>query len=216
MTIHITVGDARLLSKDIPDGSVDLVVTDPPYPRKFRELYSWLSHEAARVLKPGRYLWVYAGEMDLDLLMRICEDARLVYQWDHSYLNSGAHPRWWSKKRMVGAKHILELTKGTPFKRLWMDTVHTSTRDKKWHKWGQGIEFPIKAIEMFSEPGELVWDPFVGGGQIPAACELTGRRFIGSEIDPVVAAKALEHLEEVRRDRSHDYQPVSRPARNPA
>ena len=194
MIDKILCGDARLLAQDIPDGSVDMIVTDPPYPRKYRELYSWLSHQAARVLKPGRYMWVYAGESDLDLLMRLCEDQGLVYQWDHAYLNNGSHPRWWSKKRMVGAKHIFELTKGEPYVRKWMDTVHTASKDKQYHKWGQGVEFPIKVIEIFTEPGELVWDPFAGGGQIPAACLHTGRHFLASEISEEQAGIAARRL----------------------
>jgi site-specific DNA-methyltransferase (adenine-specific) len=39
-------------------------------------------------------------------------------------------------------------------------------------------------IEYFSRPGEIVLDPFVGGGTTIIAAELIGRRAVGFDIDP--------------------------------
>ena len=40
-----------------------------------------------------------------------------------------------------------------------------------------------KLIEAFTEPGDLVCDPFVGSGTTAVACQQTGRKFIGCDID---------------------------------
>jgi hypothetical protein len=40
-----------------------------------------------------------------------------------------------------------------------------------------------RVIYGFSDPGELVVDPFVGGGAIAQACMTLGRRFIGADIN---------------------------------
>ena len=44
--------------------------------------------------------------------------------------------------------------------------------------------FAHRVIHGFSDPGELVVDPFVGGGAIAAACMALDRRFVGSDVNP--------------------------------
>lgn len=51
--VELIYGDAIELAKShIPDGSVDLIFTDPPYPKEYHYCYEWLAYEAVRVLKP--------------------------------------------------------------------------------------------------------------------------------------------------------------------
>jgi DNA modification methylase len=45
----------------------------------------------------------------------------------------------------------------------------------------------IDLVENFSEPTETVFDPFLGSGTTLIACEKTGRRCLGMEIDPKYA-----------------------------
>ena len=54
-------GDCREVCKDIPNNSIDLVLTDPPYDTESIPLYGELAKVAARVLKPGGSLVTYAG-----------------------------------------------------------------------------------------------------------------------------------------------------------
>jgi predicted methyltransferase len=46
-------GDLLDKGKEIPDNSIDLILTDPPYDEDSLPLYKDLSILAARVLKPG-------------------------------------------------------------------------------------------------------------------------------------------------------------------
>ena len=68
VTIHH--GDAlELAAQKIPGRSVDLIYTDPPYPKEFHYLYEWLAREAVRVLKPDGFLITYVGPYWKDVVM---------------------------------------------------------------------------------------------------------------------------------------------------
>ena len=62
-------------------------------------------------------------------------------------------------------------------------SCYTGRKDKKYHAWGQSAEEARYYIESMSEPGELVFDPFAGGGTVPFVCERIGREYIAFEID---------------------------------
>jgi hypothetical protein len=57
--------------------------------------------------------------------------------------------------------------------------------------------FARAAIEAFTDPGDLVLDPFVGGGTTLVEARLTGRPAIGSDLNPLATfvsrAKARPH-----------------------
>ena len=46
-------GDMKTLGENIPDNSIDLIFTDPPYNEASLSLYGDLAKLADRVLKPG-------------------------------------------------------------------------------------------------------------------------------------------------------------------
>lgn len=50
-------------------------------------------------------------------------------------------------------------------------------------------------VEAFSDPGELVLDPFAGSGTTALACRQTGRRFLGWEIESGYHEVAMQRLE---------------------
>ena len=47
----------------IADNSIDLIFTDPPYPREYLPCYDWLAKESMRVLKPGGFVLAMCGGM---------------------------------------------------------------------------------------------------------------------------------------------------------
>lgn len=46
------------------------------------------------------------------------------------------------------------------------------------------VELPRRLIQLYSFPGDIVLDPFMGGGTTAMAAQLTGRYFVGYEIEP--------------------------------
>jgi DNA modification methylase len=55
-------------------------------------------------------------------------------------------------------------------------------------------ELPEWGVRVYSKPGDLVLDPFVGSGTTGLAALANGRKFIGIELDPKHAEYAKERL----------------------
>jgi site-specific DNA-methyltransferase (adenine-specific) len=71
---------------------------------------------------------------------------------------------------------------------------------------------PVSLIESlirdFTDPGDLVLDPFAGSGTTGVACKRLGRRFIGWEKDPKYHAIAQKRI-----DATHEQLELSQPKR---
>lgn len=59
---------------------------------------------------------------------------------------------------------------------------------------GKPLRLKQALVKDYSRPGDLVCDPFSGGGTTAIACESLGRRFVGSEIDPDTHRKSIERI----------------------
>lgn len=63
---------------------------------------------------------------------------------------------------------------------------------------GHPAPFPIALVErlinLYTFEGDVVLDPFMGSGSTAVAAILTGRRFVGYEIDPVYARMSRERV----------------------
>jgi hypothetical protein len=67
--------------------------------------------------------------------------------------------------------------------------------DKRFHTWGQDESSARYYIDCFSKPGDIVFDPFVGGGTTCAVAKQLKRQFIGFEIIPEMAKIARARIE---------------------
>lgn len=79
--VRLALGDFREKCKDIPDNSVDLIFTDPPYAKEFMLLYKELGKVAFRVLKPGGSLITYLEQLALRETYNNIESSGLRYNW---------------------------------------------------------------------------------------------------------------------------------------
>ena len=52
------------------------------------------------------------------------------------------------------------------------------------HEWGQSESGMSDAIQRFSNPGDLVADPFLGSGTTAVAALRNGRRFVAGDLEP--------------------------------
>jgi site-specific DNA-methyltransferase (adenine-specific) len=56
------------------------------------------------------------------------------------------------------------------------------------HPTQKPLELALSLVSWFSDPGDVVVDPFAGAGTIPLACKLLGRSCVATEIDPTWCA----------------------------
>jgi DNA methylase len=193
---QIHVGDLSLLDRLINNCSVDLFLTDPPYEKESIPLYGKLAELAQRKLKPGGLCAVMIGQLFFDQVFSEITK-HLDYYWICG-VGGGAGTRSTRifNRRMLNVLRLVVIFAKRPLKQMarsslpFMTDLIASEQDKQHHAWGQGLRQFQHLVEHLSKPGQLVVDPFVGGGTVPVACVATGRRYIGTEIDPGVAAAA--------------------------
>lgn len=187
---QIVTGDARELAKRIPDESIDLIFTDPPYPREYLPLYGWLAETAARVLKPGGSLIAMAGQSYIPDILSLMVP-HINYHWLDCYsMLGGQAVQIWQRKVITFWKPLIWFVKGS-YDGPWAgDVIQSPSNDKRFHFWGQNERGTAAVIERYSTPSALLWEPFTGGGTVPAVCKMLGRNYIAFEIDPDTASKA--------------------------
>ena len=85
----------KIDSTIIPDNSIHLIITDPPYGEQYLYLYKDLANLALRVLKPGGSLVFLAGHIILNKILRIMDDSssNLKYWWPIAVKHNGAKQR---------------------------------------------------------------------------------------------------------------------------
>jgi DNA modification methylase len=184
MIDQIITGDCRELSKEIPDGSIDLIFTDPPYPKEFLYLYDWLANEAPRVLKPDGFMAVYVGIYHLADVIKLIGD-KMEFFMELVLFGSGYGAMIWNRRTIGRHKSILlyRPNGGVSIPRCNIVSLFNgSGADKRFHVWGQDETSARYYIDCLSKVGDLVLDPFCGGGTTPSICRILKRHYISFEI----------------------------------
>ena len=79
---------------------------------------------------------------------------------------------------------MLWLVKGEYHGPAMGDVVRSEGNDKRFHHWGQSESGMAALVERFTRPGDLVLDPFCGGGTTGVVALALNRRFVGIDINP--------------------------------
>jgi adenine-specific DNA-methyltransferase len=208
---RIIPGDCVEVMAQMPAGSVDCCITDPPYmvgytSRDGRSIANdktdeWLMPAFAqmyRVLKYNSFLVSFYGWNTVDKFFAAWKAAgfhpvgHLV--WVKPYQSNTGFVRYSHEQAYL-------LTKGVP------DTPSVLLRDTlDWQYTGNtrhATEKPVLAmvplIMAFSRMRDIVLDPFCGSGTTAVAARQLGRRYIGIEIDPIIAQQADERVQQAAK-----------------
>lgn len=100
--------------------------------------------------------------------------------------SKGRYYRDGTNGRVHPAKHI-EWLKDT----WWINpsSGHAGNH-ASWHPAPFPEELPLRLVSLFTEPGELVIDPFLGSGTSGAVAVALGRRFAGCDVNAEYVRKA--------------------------
>ena len=190
----IRCGDFREALADLPDNSVDLIFTDPPYQDKFRGLYGDVAELAGRVLRPGGSLLVYSPPYAVaDVSPRMtCRGLRF---WSALAVPHRGVARHLNFYHLTNAfKLLLWFVRGRYRGRWVCDLIPSTQPNQVAHEWQQSETEASYVISKMTRPGELVLDPMVGSGTTLLAARRLGRRVLGCEIVPARAKVAAARV----------------------
>lgn len=192
----LLTGDMRDRLADMEPHSIDLIVTDPPYPREFLDLWSDLAQHAARLLVPGGVMVAMSGKIMLDEVMaRVGQ--HLAYGWVYCQPLPGDSSRILARHVGQEWKPWLAYSNGAwPSGRVdWHgDMLHGVPKMKDRYHWEQTEQPAGELIVRLSPDNGVVLDPFAGTGTYGVAALKAGRRFIGIEHDAKRSTQAAERL----------------------
>lgn len=195
----------------IPSGSVDMVVTDPPYklvaggktsgntsgifaPSKASRSgkmfqsnsikFSDWSSDTFRILKDGGHCYIMVNDRNMQEMLNAFTAVGFkvlnILFWDKGNVTPN---KWYMK----AGEFVILFRKG---KAININNMGDSTilRFKnsignKVHPTEKPVDLMQRLIENSSNIGDVILDPFVGGGSSMVACVNTGRNYIGFELD---------------------------------
>jgi DNA modification methylase len=180
--------------RDIPDGMIDAVITDPPYGIKINK-----SHRLSVSRGFGGETWddkrctsevvfivdhfgskpivVWGGNYYTDIL----PISRGWLIWDK--LNDG---------RDFGEAELAWSNIDTVIRRFKKRPINMD--GGKVHPTQKPIDLIAWCIEKYTKPGDTILDPFMGSGTTAIACLNTGRHYIGFEKEQKYYQIALERI----------------------
>ena len=217
----ILLGDSVNLIKGIPDGSIDCIITDPPfgidYDRQVadtsRAANSYKDDEERylrllgmvpdlyRVLKPDAFCVWFFGISWYERVKAAFKDAgfsvdEVPIVWDRSAGRTfTTSPNHLFTKAYDVALHAF---KGDPILAqrgkpnvISIPPVTTSERELTVER---PLELYAELIRRMTIEGQVVADFFVGSGSCPAAAASLRRDYIGVELDPARRAHAIQKI----------------------
>ena len=196
----IIQGDCLEVMKGIPDKSVDLVLTDPPYnagreydndnlsETQYEIFVNNFLSECKRVLTDRGGLVVIIG----------VKYQKPITMWLFNNMNYCWEFCWWKSNGMLNGKatfsnfeKVLWFSKneGVYYRQkpeytdVWNIPIRPQTNDFG-HPTPKDIKGINRILHLLSKKDNVVLDPFLGSGTTAVACKELGRNFIGIEISP--------------------------------
>lgn len=209
-------GDCLKLLKDIPDGNIDAIITDPPYcigvssngckssvadNSLLIPFWETLFREYKRVLKEGAPLYINTDWRTYPMIYEVfcgCFDMRNLIVWDYMRMKAGIHYRFSYELIIYGIKGKRKRMFSPSETDIWrIKCINYTDKKNRLHKAQKTVELVERMILNDTHEGDLVLDSFMGSGTTGVACKNTGRRFIGMELDAKyfeVAKNRIENL----------------------
>ena len=198
------MSDYQLFNNDclaVMDGmaaqSVDAVICDPPYGINNmraggRGINGWRDYRTANnwdILPPSKEYF--------DCIFSL---AKTVAIWGGNYFTEFLPPSsgWliWDKgqRNFSLADGEMCWTNRDKAMRIFTFPRGAMLAENGLHPTQKPVDLMIWCIEMMTRPGDTILDPFMGSGTTGVAAMLTGRKFIGIELDETYFAIAEKRI----------------------
>ncbi len=192
---HVAHGNCVEVMKDLPAGSVDLILTDPPY------LVNYHDRSGRTVQNDNNDEWLNPAFAEMHRVLKDGSSCLSFYAWNKvdrfvdAWRKAGFHivghvvfpKKYASASRFTQYKHeqAYLLTKGraTPPRSPPPDVIPWTYTGNRLHPTQKPVAIFNPFIEAFSKPGDTVLDPFCGSGSALVAARDLGRHYIGIELD---------------------------------
>jgi len=205
--------DSRLVIPTLPDDSINCLITDPPWNVRFDETFGTdpteglaLTKEVLSLLLPklqtGSLCIMYCATKHL-MTGRIYE---LIQSCGYAIYNT---IHIWYKPRTAGSSTPYRELKndyepallfskgpGRDFNTPMWSVIEGQVEGKRYHPAQKCISVLTQLIENFTVKGELIIDPFMGGGSTMLACKQTNRCGIGIELSKDYYSTAIFSIED--------------------
>jgi site-specific DNA-methyltransferase (adenine-specific) len=192
---QILQGDCTQILQQLPDAEVDLIVTDPPYGVRYRDrIGRTIANDDApervlgafsdlyRLLKPDSVCVSFYGWTQVDAFFRAWRSAgfRPVGHivWVKEYASGAGFLRYRHEQAFVLAKGRPPIP-ARPLDDI-QPWVYSGNSD---HPTQKAVRILTPLIEAFTQPGQLVLDPFAGSGSTLVAAAIAGRQYLGIELE---------------------------------
>lgn len=207
----VLFGDCLELIKNIPDNSIDVILTDPPYGLNKEGILNDVDLSAfykilpqcRRILKDDSWFITF---FSTKFLPELFKNNPFSYFWQIIlYCPEGM------VKSPIGITKFMScfvFKKGNPKiiqrnKDIFVDTPGKMVEPDEGfinHPTPKPKYFIKEILKMFTNENDLVIDPFIGSGSTAIACSQLNRNFIGFEINQNYVKLANKRLAGIRKD----------------
>ena len=208
--VQLYLGDCLEILPTLEAGSVDAVVTDPPYGIAFDRatwgdepeqygafMLQWLkaTHQVAEE-KPH---FVWQAMPNVGEWHKWFPEGFRVFAACKGFVQFRPTPIQWSWDAIIFWGDLV----GQPsvYRKDWFVqnlAPFGAHRPKIEHPCPKPYELTEYIVEIASLPQHTILDPFMGSGTTGVACVKTGRKFIGIEIDPGYFDIAVKRISEAQ------------------
>lgn len=203
------LGDCVHRMRAMKNGSVDFVLTDPPYGVGYKDRngrtiqgdvrLDWLKpafKEMFRLLKPNSFAISFYGYNRIGEFAAAWQAAgfEMVGHFTFAKHYASNRGRGYTSRRHENSYLLIKGRPSVP--------VEAPSDVLRWGKYTGNILHPTqKPIEplreligAYSKPGDVVLDPFSGSGSTAEAATREGRRFVGIDLEPEFFQASAQRL----------------------
>lgn len=203
-------GDCRVVMADLLGMAPALVLTDPPY--GVGEPTDRATRGRGQLTDSLDFPAIYGDDAPFDPTHLLAFPRLVLFGANHYAAQLPPSPSWlvWDKldglstpKRALGFDdngdaELAWTNLGGPVRILshrWKGMLKDSEKDEvRVHPTQKPVALMARIIELFTQPGDLVVDPYMGSGPTGVAAMRLGRRFVGCEIHPTYFAIAERRI----------------------